>query len=222
MAQAWPLWVSDDGLCSSATAGPCGSPLSVSRLSSHFPFLAFLSYFPGGFLHFRFRPFHPTAQLHPACAESCFTPERSFLQDGVPSAWWAGGVSSSSSEGRMLAVQRLPPACPVSGSLLRSRQTRTRGAAQLEARQQPPSANGPLGAPPAPAAALTTPVPRVPVGTLHPTVSCSAFAGVPPSPTRRVWDLLAAPSSSRWAPAPAAEAAGLCRTRPSAPLLRCQ
>lgn len=68
---------------------------------------------------------------------------------------------------------------PVSGSLLQSRQTRTRAAAQLEARQQPPSANGPLGAPPAPAAALTTPVPRVPVGPLHPTVSCSAFAGVP-------------------------------------------
>lgn len=213
--RAWPCGSLTVDAAPRPPAGPREAP-SSSLPFPHAPFLGFLSRFPGGSLNFRFRRFHPTAQFRPAYARRAVSP-RTF-----PSA--GRGPFRVLGRGRFLLLllrahagsPEAPTHCPsVSGSLLWSHQTRTwRQTRKLAATEWECAARCSA---PASCGCSDGTCPPCPHGPLHPTVSYSASTGVPPSPTWRVWDLLADLSSARWAPAPATEAAGLCGTRPSSP-----
>lgn len=198
------LRVSDDGLCSSAACGAFWKP--PPGVSPFLPLpVPCLSCSPGSFLNFRFQTLHPTAQCHPARVP------RAVLLLSVP--FCRTGSFPRGGQGTV------PPPPP------RSSCRQSRGS-RLPLRCRVPALGGePSGCrvgtsrsvPPLPRGCSEDTCPCVPVGPLRPTVSRSASAAVPPSPTRRLWDLLADPSSFPWAPAPATEATGLCRTRPSGP-----
>lgn len=198
------LQVSDDGLCSSAACGAFWKP--PPGVSPFLPLpVPCLSCSPGSFLNFRFQTLHPTAQCHPARVP------RAVLLLSVP--FCRTGSFPRGGQGTV------PPPPP------RSSCRQSRGS-RLPLRCGVPALGGePSGCrvgtsrsvPPLPRGCSEDTCPCVPVGPLRPTVSRSASAAVPPSPTRRLWDLLADPSSFPWAPAPATEATGLCRTRPSGP-----